>query len=64
MDNELSVLQRAPAARVAFPVLQEINGAFEFARPPTRDNTPFGIVNHHQRTGWDDGKHGPIFGSD
>lgn len=62
--GELSVFQRAPATRVASAVLQEINGALEFVGPPTRNNPAFGIVDHDQGTGWDDWKHGPIFGSD
>jgi hypothetical protein len=47
LDDELSILQGAPAAHVAFAVLQEINGAFEFIRPPTGNNPPFGIVDHN-----------------
>jgi hypothetical protein len=47
LDDELSILQRAPATHVAFAVFEEINGALEFVGPPTRHNAPFGIVDYH-----------------
>jgi hypothetical protein len=61
LDQELAALQSAPPANKAFAVFQEINRPVKLVAPPSTGNLASALIDQHQRTGPQDGKHRPVF---